>query len=71
MENKGINRRDFVGASLAATAGLLASSETGFSNQAASPKKSPGLKVGLYSITYLGVWYRGNALSLEEVIRRA
>jgi sugar phosphate isomerase/epimerase len=71
MESKGINRREFVGASLAATAGLLASSEAGFSNQAASPKKSSGLKVGLYSITYLGIWYRGNALSLEDVIRRA
>jgi sugar phosphate isomerase/epimerase len=31
----------------------------------------PGLKVGLYSITYLGIWYRGEALNLEEVIRRA
>ncbi len=29
------------------------------------------LKVGLYSITYLGVWYRGGALRLEEVILRA
>ena len=71
MESKSINRRDFVGASLAATAGLLASSETGFSHQAASPKESSGLKVGLYSITYLGIWYRGKALSLEEVIGRA
>jgi sugar phosphate isomerase/epimerase len=29
------------------------------------------MKVGLYSITYLGVWYRGRALTLEEVIDRA
>ncbi|NQU81365.1 MAG: sugar phosphate isomerase/epimerase [Bacteroidetes bacterium] len=29
------------------------------------------MKVGLYSITFLGVWYRGKALSLEEVIKRA
>jgi sugar phosphate isomerase/epimerase len=29
------------------------------------------LKVGLYTITYLGIWYRGNALPLEEVILRA
>jgi len=29
------------------------------------------MKLGLYSITYLGVWYRGNALSLEELIDRA
>jgi protein FrlC len=70
METKSINRREFVGASLAATAGLLASPGTGFSGQAI-PEKAPGLKVGLYTITYLGIWYRGNALSLEDVIRRA
>ncbi|HEY6467621.1 MAG TPA: sugar phosphate isomerase/epimerase family protein [Candidatus Acidoferrales bacterium] len=29
------------------------------------------IKVGLYSITYLGVWYRGGALTLEEVVQRA
>ncbi|HUU14665.1 MAG TPA: sugar phosphate isomerase/epimerase family protein [Terriglobia bacterium] len=29
------------------------------------------MKVGLYSITFLGVWYRGEALSLEDVIKRA
>jgi len=36
-------------------------------------KAEPALKmkVGLYSITYLGVWYRGDALSLEELITRA
>jgi len=70
MENT-INRRHFVGASLAATAGLWASSERGFSSQAAPARKSQGMKVGLYSITYLGVWYRGKALSLEDVVRRA
>ena len=29
------------------------------------------MKLGLYSITYLGVWYRGPALTLEQVIDRA
>jgi sugar phosphate isomerase/epimerase len=29
------------------------------------------MKIGLYSITYLGIWYRGPALTLEEVIERA
>lgn len=29
------------------------------------------MKVGLYSITYLGVWYRGAALTPEELIARA
>jgi sugar phosphate isomerase/epimerase len=29
------------------------------------------MKLGLYSITYLGVWYRGPALTLEQLIDRA
>lgn len=29
------------------------------------------VKIGLYSITYGGVWYRGEALTVEEVIWRA
>lgn len=29
------------------------------------------MKIGLYSITYLGIWYRGRALTIEEVIDRA
>ena len=29
------------------------------------------MRVGLYSITYLGLWYRGEALTLEQLIRRA
>jgi sugar phosphate isomerase/epimerase len=29
------------------------------------------MKVGLYSITYLGIWYRGRALTMAEVVDRA
>lgn len=29
------------------------------------------MRIGLYSITYLGIWYRGRALTLEELIDRA
>ena len=29
------------------------------------------MKIGLYSITYLGLWYRGPALTVEQVIERA
>jgi len=29
------------------------------------------VKIGLYSITYGGVWYRGGALSVEQVVTRA
>jgi sugar phosphate isomerase/epimerase len=29
------------------------------------------MRIGLYSITYLGLWYRGRALTIDEVIERA
>jgi sugar phosphate isomerase/epimerase len=29
------------------------------------------MKIGLYSITFLGVWYRGDGLTLEQVVDRA
>jgi sugar phosphate isomerase/epimerase len=29
------------------------------------------MKIGLYSITYPGIWYRGRALTLPEVVERA
>ena len=29
------------------------------------------MKLGLYSITYAGIWYKGRPLSVEEVIQRA
>ncbi len=59
MKHEPVSRRDFVGAT------ALAASSRGAS-------RSPGgLKVGLYSITYLGVWYRGEPLTLEELLDRA
>jgi len=66
--NNQMNRRQFVTTTLAATAGLA----TGISAMPISEqKKKADVKVGLYSITYLGVWYRGQALTLEEMIKRA
>ena len=38
--------------------------------QACAAEAGP-IKLGLYSITFQGLWYRGKALALEEVIRRA
>jgi L-ribulose-5-phosphate 3-epimerase len=63
-----INRRQFVAATLTATAGLA----TGIHALSAGNQiKKSEIKVGLYSITFLGVWYRGDALSLGEMIKRA
>jgi len=63
-----MNRRKFMGTSLAATAGLVANLN-GISQS--GQRKRPNMKVGLYSITFLGIWYRGEALTLEGMIKRA
>ena len=61
MNRNPLTRRDFVQtAALAAAAGTSA--------RAAA---TADVKIGLYSITYGGVWYRGDALSTEQVIERA
>jgi sugar phosphate isomerase/epimerase len=67
-EGTEMNRRRFMGTSLAAAAGLAANINS--VSQSAQKKKS-NMKVGLYSITFLGIWYRGEALSLKEMIKRA
>lgn len=59
-----VSRRDFIGGAAVVAGGLA----TGLG---ASPASPPNIKVGLYSITYLGLWYRGEALALEQVIHRA
>jgi len=67
--SKKMNRREFVGA-VAATAAMLEPAALGIAKPQ-EKKKSSGMKVGLYSITYLGIWYRGEGLPMEEVIKRA
>src|SRR5512141_3448803 len=54
-----VSRRRFVQSTLA----------VGALSAAAAPRAQ--VKVGLYSITYGGVWYRGDALTTEQVIERA
>lgn len=66
-EGTEMNRRQFMGTSLAATAGLAAN----LNDISQGSQKKSNMKVGLYSITFLGVWYRGEALTLEQIIKRA
>jgi sugar phosphate isomerase/epimerase len=64
MADTSMTRRDFARAAMFA-AGAVAGSRV------ASGSPGADLKLGLYSITYLGVWYRGDALTLEQVVQRA
>jgi len=60
-----MSRRGFV-QTAALAAGTLAATDL---TRAAAP--AADVKIGLYSITYGGVWYRGDALSVEQIIGRA
>jgi sugar phosphate isomerase/epimerase len=73
MSNKGMSRRQLVGtAAMAAVAGLGTQPGGALSAGVQEPRAGkPGVKVGLYSITFLGVWYQGKELPLEQVIKKA
>jgi sugar phosphate isomerase/epimerase len=62
---RSLSRRDF------ARVAALSAGAVGSGALSAAAQASADPKIGLYSITYLGVWYRGDALSLEQVIERA
>src|ERR1700722_8791888 len=59
-----LSRRDLV-QTAALAAGALGMADV---TRAAVP--AADVKIGLYSITYGGVWYRGDALTVEQVIER-
>lgn len=65
-----MNRRQFVGTTLAGTAGMLSASRPASAKSLPDPKGSD-IKLGLYSITFLGAWYRGEPLTLEQLVQRA
>jgi len=69
MKEGMMNRREFV-ETLAATAAILEPTARAVAGPRAD-KPGSGMKAGLYSITYLGIWYQDRALTLEEVIQRA
>lgn len=77
VDARRLSRRQVLVAAAGATAGCLVPAALPATSAASEefPKAQPGgagaMKVGLYSITFLGLWYRGNALTLDEVVRRA
>ena len=60
-----IHRRKFLRDTAASAAAISLGTET-LGAMSGSMGKSPANRVGLYSITFLGVWYKGNALTLDE-----
>jgi sugar phosphate isomerase/epimerase len=72
MNSEGMSRRRFVGTAALAVGGL--GTKPGNSQSAGAQDTradKPGIKVGLYSITFLGVWYQGKELPLEQVVKKA
>lgn len=60
-----VSRRGFM------QAAALAAGAFGISDGIRAAVPASEIKIGLYSITYGGVWYRGEPLSAEQVIQRA
>jgi sugar phosphate isomerase/epimerase len=71
MSSEGMNRRQFVGTAAMTAAGLIGAAPGSGEAQQKPQAGKPGIKVGLYSITFLGVWYHGKALALEQMIQKA
>ncbi|HKK43101.1 MAG TPA: sugar phosphate isomerase/epimerase family protein [Bacteroidales bacterium] len=65
-----MSRRNFVTTSIAATAGLAAGLNS-FAMEPSNQKRKSDIKTGLYSITFLGVWYQGKPMKLEDMIKNA
>lgn len=68
--SKNIDRRRFLHDAALGTAAVGMSSAAMNLMAGETPRKASN-KVGLYSITFLGVWYKGKALTLDEMIIKA
>lgn len=65
-----MNRRKFMQNAAVGTAALGLSPSV-MNLMAAEKQKAVAGKVGLYSITFLGVWYKGDALTLDDMMIKA
>lgn len=71
-----MNRRKFIETSgVAAGAAMLGNvaqaAQPGTSETANHATRAGKIKLGLYSITYGGIWYEGKALTFEELVKTA
>jgi len=70
MENSNLNRRNFLKNTAISTAAIGLGAPA-LNSMAGRKEEKSQAKVGLYSITFLGVWYKGQALTLEDVLKRS
>ncbi len=72
-----MNRRKFIETSGAATGAAMLSNVAPMSGQTVrtipeqKTQKNAKIKLGLYSISYGGIWYKGTAVSFEELCKYA
>lgn len=71
-----MNRRKFLETSGAVAGGAMLGSVTGSAKAEkdilpVAKQKNGKIKLGLYSISYGGIWYEGKALSFDEMCKRA
>jgi len=70
-----ISRRQFLASAAAVTAAVAAGTATAAAehlvnlpSHAARPNNNR-MKIGLYTITYLGIWYEGEGMKLKDVMQ--
>lgn len=69
-----ISRRQFLASAAAVTAAVAAGTTTAAAEHLVnlpSPAARPNnnrMKIGLYTITYLGIWYEGEAMKLKDIM---
>jgi sugar phosphate isomerase/epimerase len=63
--NDSVSRRRFLSSAVATVS--MATVASGAPRGPAPAR--PRMKIGLYSITYLGIWYRGEAMKLKDLMR--
>jgi sugar phosphate isomerase/epimerase len=64
-DRKQVSRREFIQAT------AMAAGVAGTADALRGSPDEADIKIGLYAITYGGVWYRGGALTTEQVLQRA
>ena len=62
---RNISRRRFLSSTVAAASAAAVTSPV----LASAGLRTGRMKIGLYTITYLGIWYRGEHMELKDLMR--